>query len=106
MSKAKSNKTPPARRAAAPAQTPQERAAVPTGQAPKIALVAFAVLAFKNHAAGVKIPVEHDVKGKALVKDVYIAMNENKPYYNEERGILVAPGELSHVYLVQEQVQV
>ena len=95
MSKAKNTRKAPAKKAAPAAQV----------QMPKVTVMPFLVFAFKSHSGGIKTPIQDEATGKALLKEIYVSLNEGKPYFNEERGILINPGEVSHVYLAQEQVK-
>lgn len=73
--------------------------------APTIKVVNYIVFAFKGSAQGVKSAIPNEAAGHVILKEVYFAINEGKPYFNEERGLLINASELSNVYLTQEQVQ-
>lgn len=66
--------------------------------------LSHAVFAFKN-GGGVKVLVETAEKGQALLQDVLSSLEKNKPYFNAERGLLLNPEEISHIYLTQEKAQ-
>lgn len=72
--------------------------------APNFVLVNYAVFSFKNGTA-IKAPIENADAGKAILRDVLVSLTIGKPYINEEKGILFNPSELSHNFLVVEQVQ-
>lgn len=85
----------------APSQQPAANAAP---AAPRIMLVNYAVFSFKNGTA-IKAPIDTADAGKAILRDVLVSLTSGKPYINEEKGILFNPSELSHNFLVVEQVQ-
>lgn len=68
----------------------------------QIMVITYAVFAFRN-GGGMKTPIESEDAGRAILKEIYVCSDKDKPYLNEERGLFFHPSELSHAYLAKEQ---
>jgi len=77
-----------------------DKQAGPAEQGPQVHI--FLMVGIKGSTTGSKVAVESLEAGKALLKDIYVALNTGKPYLNEERGLVYNGSEISHAFLTVE----
>lgn len=87
---------------AAPARSVQQTPQIPA--AGQIPVINYVVFAFINHTGGIKIAVNTHEEGVKLLAAVNKNLALKKPYFNQEKGILVSPSNFSHAFMTQEQV--
>jgi hypothetical protein len=65
----------------------------------------FLIVGIKGNPTGMKIFIESVDAGKALLKDLFVAINKKKTYISEERAIVINAVDISHAFLTFEQVK-
>jgi hypothetical protein len=66
---------------------------------------AFLIVGIKGSTTGSKVAIESVEAGKALLKEIFVAISTGKPLFNEERGLVYNGTEISHAFLTLEQVK-
>jgi predicted aconitase with swiveling domain len=83
--------------------TKSSKKPITTEQTVKVQI--FLIVGVKGSGTGSKVAVESVEAGKALLKEIFFAINSGKPLINEERGIVYNGTEISHAFLTIEQVK-
>lgn len=73
--------------------------------APEVKVQAFLIVGIKGSTTGSKVAIESVEAGKALLKEIFVAISTGKPLINEERGIVYNGTEISHAFLTLEAVK-
>lgn len=72
---------------------------------PTVKVQAFLIVGIKGSGTGSKVAIESVEAGKALLKEIFVAISTGKPLINEERGIVYNGTEISHAFLTLEAVK-
>lgn len=65
----------------------------------------FLIVGIKGSTTGSKVAIESVEAGKALLKELFVAIITGKPFFNEERCLVYNGTEISHAFLTLEQVK-